>query len=132
MKHKRYIIGGLIVCLALGYLVYVLLGSSMMYYSTVSELKESRESVYGQMVRVNGEVVPGSIESNTENPVLTFTISDGEESLEVVYEGLTGDVPDAFGDQTQVVLEGKIDSTEIFHASSILTKCPSKYEAKEQ
>jgi len=131
LKRKRYILGGLIACLALGYLVYVLLGSSMTYYKTVSELKQSGNSVYGQGVRVNGDVVPGSIQSNTENPFLTFIVTDGLESLEVVYEGDVGDVPNAFGDQTQVVLEGKLDSTEIFHASSIITKCPNKYEAKE-
>lgn len=128
MKRKRYIIGGIVVCLALGYLIYVLLGSTMPYYSTVSDLKASGASVYGQRVRINGDVVPGSIESNTDEPVLTFTISDGQKNLEVVYEGDLGDVPDAFGGQTQVVLEGKLNSAEIFHASTILTQCPSKYE----
>jgi cytochrome c-type biogenesis protein CcmE len=128
MKGKRYIIGGLIACLALGYLVYVLLGSTMAYYSTVSELIGQGESAYDKGVRVKGEVVPGSIESSTENPVLIFIITDGEESLDVVYEGKAADIPDVFGDQTDVVLEGKLDSSETFHASSILTKCPSKYE----
>lgn len=126
MKHKRYIIGGLVACLALGYLVYLLLGSAVTYYNTISELKESGTSVYGQGVRVKGDIVPDSIESNTEK--LTFLITDGEESLNVVYKGT---IPSNFGNQTQVVLEGKLDSAEIFHASSILTECPSKYEAEE-
>ena len=131
MKHKRYIIGGLIACLALGYLVYVLLGSTMTYYSTVSELIEQGESAYGKGVRVKGEVVPGSMESNTENPVLTFIITDNEGTIDVIYEGKAADIPDVLGDQTEVVLEGKLDSSETFHASSILTKCPSKYEKEE-
>jgi cytochrome c-type biogenesis protein CcmE len=131
MKRKRYIIGGLITCLALGYLVYVLMDSFITYYPTVSDLIESGESIYDESVRVKGEVEQDSIQSNNENPVLTFTITDGSESLEVAYEGAKGDIPSNFGDQAQVVLEGKLDSAEIFHAMSILTECPSKYESEE-
>jgi len=127
MKHKRIIIGGLVVCLALGYLIYVLLGSTMTYYSTVSELKGKGDSVYDQGVRVYGEVVPGTVMFDDKN-LLTFDITDGQESLHVVYEETP---PDNFDNQTQVVLEGKLDSADIFHASSIKTKCPSKYEAEE-
>ncbi|MFC2009507.1 cytochrome c maturation protein CcmE [Chloroflexota bacterium] len=118
-------------CLALGYLGYLgytLLESSLDYYSTVSELKGLGDSVYNQGLRVNGEVVSDSIESDTENNTLTFTITDGKESMDVIYKGSR---PDNFGNQTQVVLEGKLDSTQIFRASLILTKCPSKYEAEE-
>jgi len=125
MKHKKYIIGGLIACLALGYLIYLLLGSTIPYYSTVSELIESGESVYGKEVNVKGDVVSGSIESNTEDHVLTFSITDGKESIDVIYEGVR---PNNFGEQIQVGLEGKLDSSGLFHASNILTKCPSKYE----
>ena len=127
VRGKRIIIGGLVVCLAIGYLGYALLGSSLTYYSTVSELKGGGDSVYGRGVRVNGDVVPGSIEFDARNLILTFVITDERESLPVVYEGI---VPDTFNNQTQVVLEGKLDSTGLFHASFILTKCPSKYEAE--
>jgi len=118
------------VCLALGYLGYLgytLLESSLDYYLTVSELKGKGESVYDQKVRVNGEVVSGSIESEADNGIMTFTITDGKESMDVIYKKGR---PDNFGNQTQVVLEGELDSTQIFHASFILTKCPSKYEAE--
>jgi len=127
VRRKRIIIGGLVVCLAIGYLGYTLLESSLPYYSTVSELKERGDSVYGQGVRVNGEVVPGSIEFDARNLILTFVITDERETLPVVYEGI---VPDTFNNQTDVVLEGKLDSTGLFHARSIVTKCPSKYEAE--
>lgn len=132
MKRRRFVITGLVICIALGflgYVVYTLLESKLDYYLTVSELKEKGESVYDQGVRVNGYVSPGSIESDPENRILTFTItdSDGNESLYVTYEGSR---PDNFGDETQVVLEGKLDSTGLFHASSILTKCSDYYESE--
>jgi len=127
VRRKRIIIGGLVICLAIGYLGYTLLESSLPYYSTVSELKGGGDSVYGRGVRVNGEVVPDSIEFDARNLILTFVITDERQSLPVVYEGI---VPDTFNNQTQVVLEGKLDSTGLFHARSIMTKCPSKYEAE--
>jgi len=129
VRRKKFIIGGLTAFLALGYLVYVLLGSSVTYYSTVSELIESGESAYNKGVRVNGDVDSSPIILNASNSTLSFTITDGHNSIPVVYEGI--DVPSGFGNQTQVVLEGKLSSTGIFHAVIILTKCPSKYEAEE-
>lgn len=131
MRSRKVIIGGLVICIALGYLGYLgytLLGSSLDYYATVSDLKEKGESIYDQKVRVNGEVIPDSIVFDTENLTLTFTITDGHESLEIIYEGLR---PDGLENQTDVVLEGMLSTADVFHASSILTKCPSKYEADE-
>lgn len=131
MKRRKLVIVGLVVCLALGflgYVVYTLLGSSLDYYQTVSELKAKGRSVYDQGVRVNGNVVPESIEFDTESITLTFIITDDKETLDVSYKGT---IPDNFEDDTQVVLEGKLHSTGIFHASKIITKCPSRYEAEE-
>lgn len=131
MKRKKIIVGVLVACLALGYLGYLgytLLESSLDYYSTVSELKKGGEWIYDQGVRVNGEVVTDSIEYDPQNLILTFTITDGQETLPVTYQG---SVPDPFWNQTNVVLEGKIVSTGIFQASSISTKCPSDYKSTE-
>jgi cytochrome c-type biogenesis protein CcmE len=46
----------------------------------------------------------------------------------VVYRGA---LPDAFKDQpgTEVVAEGRLDGQGIFLAQTLITKCPSKYEA---
>lgn len=131
MKRRKFFIAGVVICLALGFLGYVgytLMDSSLDYYSTVSGLVEKGESVYGQVVQVNGYVVPGSVQSDTENGILVFKITDHSENLDVSYEGTS---PDNFGDDIQVVLKGKLYSTEIFHATSISTKCPSKYEAED-
>lgn len=128
MRNKKFIIGCLIICIALGYLGYLgytLLGSSLDYYATVSKLKEQGESIYDQKVQVNGEIVPDSIVFDTENIILKFTITDGDETLKVVYEGLK---PDGLENLTDVVLKGKLNDTGVFYASSIVTKCPSKYE----
>jgi len=74
---------------------------------------------------VAGQIVPDSVNQDTENFTLSFTITDGETTLPVVYQGV---VPDTFKAGTDIVVEGKSDRQGVFHASKLITKCPSKYE----
>ncbi len=124
LKKKRFLIGGLIVFLALGYLGYTGFEGSATYYYTVGELMEQGNSIYGETVRVNGLVAPGSIEQESSSFIMRFTIINGEASLPVVYQGV---VPDAFRVGNEVVIEGYLDSDSTFQANTILAKCPSKY-----
>ena len=124
LKRKRLLIGGLLVCLALAYLVYFGLQGSTVYYLTVSEIKRQGDSIYDQNVRVAGKVAPGSVAWEAKRSVLRFTITDGQQSLPVVYEGI---VPDAFRVGGDVVVEGKLGLDGIFQAKRLLVRCPSKY-----
>ena len=112
--------------LAIGYLGYMGFTSSATYYFTVAELIEQGNSIHGENVRVNGQVIPGSVEQEALGGMLKFTMADadGEESLPVVYQGV---VPDAFRVDNEVVAEGHLDPDGIFQADIILVKCPSKY-----
>ena len=128
LRKKRFLIGGIIVFLAIGYLSYMGFQGSATYYYTVSELTEQGSSIYGENVRVNGQVAPGSVEQEAAGRILRFTIIEGEQSLPVIYQGV---VPDAFKVGNNVVAEGHLDSTGIFQANTILVKCPSKYVPEE-
>ena len=126
LRKKRFIIGGIIVFLAIGYLGYMGFQSSATYYYEVSELLQQGSSIYGENVRVNGRVAPGSVEQEAQGTILRFTMIDvsGEESLPVVYQGV---VPDTFKVGNEVVVEGHLNSEGIFQAHLIMTKCPSRY-----
>lgn len=128
LKRKKFLIGGVILICALGYLLYMGFGSTTAYYSTVSELLDAGDSIYGQDIRVNGTVVPGSIDSDDINLNHEFTITDEAGDLLVMYHGV---VPDAFEDGVEVVVQGKLQSDGIFYATTLLAKCPSKYEPEE-
>jgi len=125
LKRKRVIFAGAIVLLAMGFLIYMGLSQFATYYYTVSEFLAEGESISGKQVRVAGQVVPDSVKQDTENFTLSFTITDGETTLPVVYQGV---VPDTFKAGTDIVVEGKSDRQGVFHASKLITKCPSKYE----
>ncbi len=128
LRKKRFLIGGIIIFLAIGYLGYIGFQGSATYYYTVSELMEQGSSIYGENVRVNGQVTPGSVEQEAQGRILRFTLIDGKESLPVVYQGI---VPDAFKVGNEVVVEGHLNSAGIFQANTILTKCPSRYVPKK-
>lgn len=128
MLGRKLLIGGAILCLAMGYLGYLGFRSSATYYLTVSELTEQGDSIHNKNVRVNGEVIPESVERDTRNSVLKFTIFGEGRSLSVVYKGI---IPDTFKADTDVVVEGRLDPEGIFEAHSIITKCPSRYEPEQ-
>ncbi len=126
LKKKRFIIGGIIVFLAIGYLGYTSFMGAATYYYTVTELIDQGSSVYDENVRVNGQVAPGSVEQEAQGTILRFTIIDieGEENLPVFYQGV---VPDTFKVGNEVVVEGHLNSSGIFQAHTLMPKCPSKY-----
>lgn len=124
LKKKRFLIGGFIIFLALVFLGYMGFMGATTYYYEVGELLAQGSSIYGENVRVNGQVVPGSLEQ--EGLILRFTLIDvnGEQGLPVVYQGV---VPDTFKVGNVVVVEGHLNSTGIFQAHTLMPKCPSRY-----
>ena len=129
-KKRKFFIGGFILFLALGCLSYSGFTAAATYYYTVSELAEQGNSIYGENVRVSGQVVVGSVEKEAAGRTLRFIVADLEEteSLSVVYRGV---VPDTFKVNSEVVVEGSLDSDGIFQANVLMAKCPSKYVPAE-
>ena len=125
---KKYIIGGAIIAVVAGYLLYLTLDSSLSYYVTVSELVDKGPEVYDTDIRVAGKVADSPVEWVPDEIELSFTITEGGQMLPVVYNGAK---PDGFTAGADIVVEGKYSPDNIFRASSIVLKCPSKYELEE-
>ena len=83
MKRK-YIIGGAIIAVVAGYLLYLTLDSSLSYYVTVSELIDNGPEVYDTNIRVAGKVADSPVDWGAEEIELSFTITEGGETLLVV------------------------------------------------
>lgn len=125
LKRKRFIFVGAIVLIAIAVVAYIGFSKFTTYDITVSQFVAQSDSLTGKQVRVVGEVVPGSVNQDTQNFTLSFTITEGNASLPVVYQGV---VPDTFKEGTDIVVAGTSDQQGVFHASQLITKCPSKYE----
>ena len=96
------------------------------YYVTVDEFLE--KGAPAGHFRVNGKVRPGSIERLEDGRRVLFTVVDpaSQATLPVDFSGV---IPDTFVDDADVVVEGKRREDGVFHATTLLAKCPSKYEA---
>lgn len=124
-SNLRFLIAGLIIVSALGYLIYAATQSSSEYYVTTGELKAMGDEAIGQSVRLGGRVVDSSVQWDRGSSSLSFSLSDGEGTIiPVTYSGT---IPDSFQPGVDVIVEGKLDGDGSFKASSLLAKCASKY-----
>lgn len=126
--NPKLLVAATILILAVGFLVFNAMGSSMAYYQTIGELRESGKVETGERVRVGGDVVPGSIQRAGLEDEIRFTVTDGENTMDMVYSEV---VPDIFKDDVEVVAEGYVRPDGVFHAETLLTKCPSRFESAE-
>ena len=103
------------------------------YYVTIAELGGLGDKAYQDQLRVEGFVVPGSIEQNGTH--VDFVMNEFESHspkagsgklLKVTYKG-TEPPPDTFKDNSQALAEGSYGRDGVFHASVLQAKCASKY-----
>jgi len=116
----RWALPALVVAACVGYLIYTASGGSAEYYLTVSELRSHTDS--GD-VRVAG-VVQADVQKSDGGLHVMFTEKDGTDSVPVEYQGT---LPDIFQPGITVVAEGRLGADGIFHARSVLAKCPSRF-----
>jgi len=126
--RRRYFISGGILAVAVSLLVYASLGGAVSYYLTVSELLDRGSELHGERIRVAGKVIANSIEWDADTIELRFVITEGGDDLLVVYRGAR---PNGLKEDSNVLVEGEYRTDKVFQASTIILKCPSKYEPQE-
>jgi cytochrome c-type biogenesis protein CcmE len=113
---------------AVGYLMVSSLDDTMIYYKTVDELLAESARFDGKPIRVNGVLVPTSVRQKPGTEQFRFKLSKRGQVLDVAYAGI---LPDSMQDGRDLVVQGMLQASEkLFVADQILTKCPSKHEAK--
>lgn len=125
LKKKKFLIGGLVILVAIGYLGFMGFKASATYYYTVSQFLNLNNDTSFNNIRINGDVVTGSV-AKPDTLTTNFDITEGGKTMPVSYQGV---VPDAFKEGYEVVVEGHLDANGVFLAHTILVKCPSKYVA---
>ena len=112
----------------------ILLAGALIYtsFSSATEAKQPSQVVGhvspGRSLQLTGKVVNGSVQRNGDT--LRFRIADRNgtgPALPVVY---TGEVPDPFRAGREVIVDGHMQGdTFIGKRDSLITKCPSKFQA---
>ncbi len=123
-KKMKFFIGGGLIFLLIGYLGYTGIRDTMTYYLTIPEVLAKGASIYGESIRIGGEVQDGSVQWDPKRLILKFTVEEENEKLQIVYNGIA---PDSFKTGRKVILEGIFQPTGIFLAEKLFPTCPSKY-----
>jgi cytochrome c-type biogenesis protein CcmE len=146
----KFVIGGLLIIVAIAYLIISSTKANAQYFFTIDELISRGQSMVGQNVRISGAVIGDSINYDPQTLSLNFTIANvpadnkqieaqgglaavlhaavtdpSQTRMQVVY---LGPKPDLLRDEAQAIMTGHISEDNIFYADELLLKCPTKYE----
>lgn len=127
----KFLIGAVVIVASVVFLIAQGVRETGVYFLTPTELStrvENDASFHDVGVKVGARVVPGSIRRDAASRQVDFRISDGVHEYPVSYRGL---VPDTFTDANdiEVIVEGRLGRDGVFHATDVLAKCGSRYEA---
>jgi cytochrome c-type biogenesis protein CcmE len=118
------LLGGLVIALGLGYLIYTGVTQSAVYFVTPSELHG--QAVPGRAYRLGGLVAPGSLRWDPRTLELSFALTDGKASVPVRHRGTP---PDLFAEGRGAVVEGAWIPEGYFKATLIMAKHSEEYQA---
>jgi cytochrome c-type biogenesis protein CcmE len=127
---------GIAVAIVVGTIVWLALSgvsANKSYYVTIPQLGAMGDKAYHSQLRVEGFVVPGTIEQSGTH--VTFVLNEFESHtskaatgrvLTVSYKGAEPP-PDTFKDDAEALAEGTYGRDGVFHATVLQAKCASKY-----
>jgi cytochrome c-type biogenesis protein CcmE len=153
-RKAKFLFGASVIVLAVATLIYSAVRETSAYFMTVEEYAQSADAHAGKPLRLAGRVSDGSVKWNPTTLDLEFLIrpippkeaaqhheagsgiaaapvaAAGDAAamrLPVRYNGI---LPDMFAADRDVIVEGKVEGG-VFHAKTLLTTCPSKYESDQ-
>jgi len=133
-KNGRFMVGLVGVAAVVTYLIWTGVSETMVYYLTPVELMQRVEAdpTFHQVgVKVSGQVVKGTYSrADDEGGLLhVFQVQDLEDESVTFTAEFRDALPDTFADDVEVVMEGRLREDGVFEATTLLTKCGSRYEA---
>ena len=122
------------VAAAITALVLTGMQDNAIYSKPVDQLLAQKAKFAGRPVRAEGNLIHGSLMKREQPCEYRFTIAKNGAELPVRFAQCV--VPDTFRDvpdlDVGVTVEGELQSDDSFEATSVLAKCPSKYEMKQR
>ncbi len=128
---RRLLVLGLVMVVAIAYLVYAATQAASVYYYTVGEVLSDSGAVEGRSIRVQGTVADGSILQDETRLWINFDLTDGVGLIPVVYEHTP---PDLLGYSTEdryqdVIVEGRLDAAGVLQARHLLVQHGADFES---
>jgi cytochrome c-type biogenesis protein CcmE len=128
-RKGRYVVAvsGCVVAVLAIVVLAVALSENVVYFRTVTEAVQQRESEGTSRFRLAGGVVDDSISENDARGTVTFEVTDGKNTVTVRHDG---DTPALFKDGAPVVCEGHWAASTgdaVFVSDRILIKHGADY-----
>ncbi len=115
-------------------LVMVMMKDTGIYSKPIDQLVHNQLKYAHRPVRAEGTLVHGTLVKREKPCEYRFTITSNGVDVPVRYPQCV--VPDTFRDvpgmDVNVTVEGQLKADGSFEATSVLAKCPSKYEMKQK
>ncbi len=149
-NRTKFIIGGLLIIIAIVYLIVSSTQANAQYFMTIEELQSKQSQISGRDLRISGAVIGGTIQYNPQTLTLSFEVANvpadnkiideqgglakvlhtavsdpSRPRLKVIYQGVK---PDLLQNEAQAIMTGKLGDDGVFYAQELLLKCPTKYE----
>lgn len=129
MKTKsKIMIGAFTIVLAIGYLFVSGFSGNTSVHVNLKELAANPEKYDGMYVQTEGKLVKDSVNWDSKQIELRFSVSDSDSKLPVLWKDIK---PDNFSGDVIVMVGGKFRAGEDFDVDVLTTKCPSKYESEK-
>jgi cytochrome c-type biogenesis protein CcmE len=146
----KFIAAGLLIVIAVAFLIVSSTGSTAHYYLTIEEVRAMGNDAVGRNITVSGAILGDTIVYDSSAPQVTFTVvqipgdpkeveqggglatvlhnavnNPGAPHLEIVFDDVK---PDLLQHEAQAIMRGQLGEDGRFYAEDVLLKCPSRYE----
>jgi cytochrome c-type biogenesis protein CcmE len=122
-KAARIGVTSLVLVMALAGLLYSTMGESLEYYKRVDEVMVNPQEWHGKALQIHGYAK--DVGRKRDSLEYQFDITNNGKVVRAYYTGVT---PDTFKNDSEVVVKGRLSQDNVFHATEIIAKCPSKYD----
>jgi len=143
-ERAKFTIGGLLILGAVVYLMFSSTISGARFFITVEEILTD-PTYANQTVRITGAVIGETIEYDSQEGIITFTVahipSEFDDLADALHEAVNNTtpetqlrifvedsaMPDLLQHEAQAIMTGELRDDGIFYASELLLKCPSRF-----
>ena len=150
MRINKFVIGGILILVAVVFLIWTSTAASAEYFLTIDELNAKGSDIVDRNLRVSGAVIGDSIQYDPQSLTLSFEVAhvpadnlaiESEGGLaEVLHQAVmdpsrarikvvyVGPKPDLLRNEAQAIVTGHVGNDGVFYAEELLLKCPTRYE----
>lgn len=143
-ERWKFLLGGFLILAAVGYLVLSGTIAGARYFIGVNDILTNPEYV-GQTVRLSGAVIGDTIEYDSINGTIQFTVVHVPEEFDDLAQALNEAVnnpnaerltvyiedtvkPELLQHEAQAIMTGTLNEDGVFEATELNLKCPSRFE----